>query len=74
MPHFNESSENRTSFLSTEKIPPVSDSAAEAGTPLMVFTITWRVPLGVGLGGLVVGLSVSVKRVVQRLQAFRSTK
>ena len=59
--------------LAPRKIPPVSDSAAEAGTPLMVFTITWRGPLGVGLVGLVVGLSVCVKRVVQRLRAFGST-
>ena len=35
-------------FCAPRKIPPVSASEAEAGTPLMVFTITWSGPLGVG--------------------------
>ena len=56
------------------KIPPVSASEAEVGTPFMVLTMTWSGPFGAGLGGSVVGLLVSVNSVTQRLRALGSTR
>ena len=56
------------------KIPPVSASEAEAGTPFIVLTMTWSGPFGAGLGGSVVGLLVSVNSVAQRLRALGSMR
>jgi len=49
------------------KIPTVSASEAEAGTPWMVFTRTWTGPLGLMNGGLEVGALERVYSMAQRL-------
>jgi hypothetical protein len=56
--HLFKGSDDRYGFLAVEKEPPVSASAAEAGTPRMVLQRTWTAPLGLGVGGSVVGRSV----------------
>ena len=49
-------------------------SEEEAGTPFMVLTMMWSVPLGEVLGGSVVGLLVSVNNVSQRLHSLGNTR
>ena len=69
MAKFLKGCDDEAGFLGARKIHPVSASGAEAGTPLMVLTITCSRPLGIGFVGWDDGQLDNMKRVAQWLCA-----